>query len=170
MLEDIRKVLISREQIRARVGQLGEMISHDYKGSDLVVVGVLNGGVVFAADLVREITIPLTLDFISVSSYGKSTESTGIVRILKDLDTDIRNRNVLIVEDLIDTGLTRGPCEIKVCALLDKISRRKVDVTIEYRGFEIPDEFVVGYGLDFAGKYRNLPGICVLKPSVYKRQ
>jgi len=177
MLEDIQEVLIPSEVLKEKVKELGRIISEDYKGKDLVVICVLKGGVVFYADLIREITVPMEMDFMAVSSYGASTRSSGVVKIMKDLDTNINDKHVLIVEDIIDTGLTlkhlkellstRGPLSVKICSALDKPSRRKVDIEIEYKGIEIPDKFVVGYGLDYSGKYRNLPDVCVLKPSVY---
>jgi hypoxanthine phosphoribosyltransferase len=179
MRDSIQKVLISEKQIRERVKELGREISKDYEGKDLVVVGVLKGAILFLGDLVKNITVPLTMDFIAVSSYGNSTTTSGVVRILKDLDNSIENMDVLIVEDIIDSGLTlcylyenlrsRGPNSIKICTLLDKPERRKVDVKVDYTGFVIEDEFVVGYGLDFAEKYRNLPEICILRPEVYQK-
>lgn len=179
MLEDIEEILISREEMQKTVFELGARISEDYKGQDLVLVCVLKGGVVFHADLMRAITIPVDMDFMAVSSYGVSTKSSGVVRIIKDLDIDIKNKHVLIVEDIVDTGLTlahlkellktRGPLSVKICTALDKPSRRKATLEIEYRGIEIPDKFVVGYGLDYAEKYRNLPDVCILKPSVYTK-
>lgn len=179
MLGDIQEVLITRGTLDEKVKELGKRISEDYKGEELVVVCVLKGGVVFYADLIREIGIPVDLDFIAVSSYGASTKSSGVVKINKDLDTNITGKHVLIVEDIVDTGLTikhlkellstRGPKSVKVCSALDKPSRRKVGIEIEYKGLEIPDMFVVGYGLDYAGKYRNLPDVCVLKPSIYSK-
>lgn len=180
MLQDIEEILISKEEMQKKVVELGAQISEDYKGQDLVLVCVLKGGVVFHADLMRAITIPVDMDFMAVSSYGVSTKSSGVVRIIKDLDIDIKNKHVLIVEDIVDTGLTlahlkellktRGPLSVKICTALDKPSRRKAkDLEIEYRGIEIPDKFVVGYGLDYAEKYRNLPDVCILKPSVYSK-
>lgn len=179
MLEDIEEILISREEMNKKVMELGAQISEDYKGKDLVLVCVLKGGVVFHADLMRAISIPIDMDFMAVSSYGVSTKSSGVVRIIKDLDINIANKHVLIVEDIVDTGLTlthlkellktRGPLSVKICTALDKPSRRKVPLEIEYRGIEIPDKFVVGYGLDYAEKYRNLPDVCILKPSVYSK-
>lgn len=173
MLGDIEEVLVSREQIMEMVKELGARISKDYEGKDLVLVGVLKGGFIFLADLMREITIPCDMDLISVSSYGAATRSSGVVRIIKDIDINITNKHVLIVEDLVDTGLTlrhlkdlfntRGPKSVKVCTAFDKPSRRKIDIEIEYKGIEVPDRFIVGYGLDYAGKYRNLPDVCVLK-------
>jgi len=176
-LGDIKEVLVSREVLREKVRELGRKISSDYEGKELVLVGVLKGGFVFLADLMREITIPVDMDFISVSSYGESTKSSGVVRIIKDIDINVTNKHVLIVEDLVDTGLTlkhlkelfytRGPSSVKICTALDKPSRRKVEIGVEYEGILIPDEFVVGYGLDYAGKYRNLPDVCTLHPKVY---
>lgn len=177
MQRDIKEILISKEELNEKVKQLGERISEDYKGKELVLVGVLRGGFIFLADLVREITIPVDIDFISVSSYGASTKSSGVVRIMKDIDININGKHVLIVEDLVDTGLTlkylkellktRGPASVKICTALDKPSRRAVEIEVEYDGITIPDEFVIGYGLDYAGKYRNLPDVCVLKPEIY---
>ncbi len=181
MLGDIERVLITGEQIKKKIKQLGKKISNDYKDSDnLLLVGVLKGAVLFMSDLIRYIDIPLQIDFMAVSSYGSSTESSGVVRILKDLDETVEGKDVLVVEDIIDSGLTldymcnilssRKPASLKICALLDKPSRRKVDLEVDYLGFEIPDYFVVGYGLDYAGKYRNLPYICILKPEIYLNQ
>jgi len=177
MLNDVEKCLISREQIAEKVALLGQQISEDYRGKDLIVVGILKGAVVFLSDLIREISIPLYIDFMAVSSYGSSTESSGVVRILNDLDMSIEGMHVLIVEDIVDTGLTlkylvenlknRKAASVKVCTLLEKPARRKVKVDLDYNGFVIPDEFVVGYGLDYNNKYRNLPGIYVLKKEVY---
>ena len=178
MERDIKEILISEDQIQQKVKELGKQITRDYKGKDPILVGVLNGAVIFMADLMRCIDIPVEIDFMAVSSYGVSTESSGIVRILKDLDKSIEDRHVIVVEDIIDTGLTlkylttllkdRKPRSIRLCSLLDKPERRKIDIDIDYKGFSIPDEFVVGYGLDFKEKYRNLPYICVLKPEVYQ--
>jgi len=177
MMGDIEKILVPREQISDMVKRLGKRISEDYRGSDLVLVGVLKGGFIFLADLMREITIPVDMDLIAVSSYGASTKSSGVVRIIKDMDLDVANKHVLIVEDLVDTGLTlrhlkdlfntRGPKSVKICTAFDKPSRRKVDIEIEYNGIVVPDEFIVGYGLDYAGKYRNLPDVCTLKKEIY---
>ncbi|NLZ51923.1 MAG: hypoxanthine phosphoribosyltransferase [Thermoanaerobacteraceae bacterium] len=179
LINDVEKVLISEEQIKQKIKLLGERITNDYKDSDdLLLVGVLKGAVVFMADLIRHIDLPLNIDFMAVSSYGSSTESSGVVRILKDLDETVEGKDLLVVEDIIDSGLTlsymcdilksRKPNSLKICALLDKPSRRKIDLKVDYLGFEIPDYFVVGYGLDYAGKYRNLPDICVLKPEIYQ--
>lgn len=172
IMGEFTRVLVDRETIKEKVKELGSMISKDYQGKDLVLIGVLKGGFMFLADLMREITIPLDMDFISVSSYGASTQSSGIVRIIKDTDIDIKGKHVIIVEDLVDTGLTlrylkdlfraREPLSVSVCAAFDKPSRRKVNIGIEYRGIEVPDMFIVGYGLDYAGKYRNLPDVCVV--------
>ncbi len=168
----IEEVLFGNETILQRVKQLGEKISADYKGKELVVVGVLTGSVPFVSDLIRNIDIPMELDFVAVSSYGAATKSSGIVEIRKDLGHSVVNKHVLIIEDIIDTGLTldylhkslkgRNPASVKTCVLLDKPSRREVNVTVDYSGFEIEDRFVVGYGLDYAGHYRNLPYIGVL--------
>lgn len=166
-MEGIVEVLISRENVEARTSELAKEIEKDYTGKDLVCVGLLKGSVMFMADLIKEINLDLRIDFMKVSSYGSGTNSTGVVKILKDVDLDLTGKDVLIVEDIIDTGLTivnvkdflskKNPNSIKVCTLLDKPSRRLVDVKGEYVGFEIPDEFVVGYGLDLDEKYRNIP-------------
>jgi hypoxanthine phosphoribosyltransferase len=176
---DIEKILISEDQIKKRLKELGEKITADYNGKDkFLLVGVLKGAVIFMSDLIRQIELPLQVDFMAVSSYGASTESSGVVRILKDLEENVEGKNLLIVEDIIDSGLTlsymysilksRKPASIKICTLLDKPSRRRVDIKVDYLGFEIPDYFVVGYGLDYNEKYRNLPYICVLKPEIYQ--
>lgn len=173
----IEKVLIDDAQVQAKIRELGAQITADYAGKDLLLVGVLRGALLFIVDLARQIDLPLEMDFMAISSYGAATETSGVVRILKDLDTAIEGRDVLIVEDIIDSGLTlnyivehlrnRGPASIKICALLNKPSRRRVDVKIDYHGFDIPDEFVVGYGLDFQQRYRNVPFVGVLKPETY---
>jgi len=175
---DIDRILIGAEEIQQKVAELGQKITEDYLGKDLLVVGILKGAIIFLSDLVRHINIPLTLDFVAVTSYGASTSSSGVVRILKDLDTPVEGRHVLIVEDIVDTGLTlrylvrtlqaRRPASIRTCTFLDKPSRRTVNMHPDYNGFEIPDVFVVGYGLDYAEKYRHLPFLAVLKPEVYK--
>ncbi|GAW92177.1 hypoxanthine phosphoribosyltransferase [Calderihabitans maritimus] len=180
MERDVQEILLDRVQIAAKVKELGKKISEDYRGKDLLVVGILKGAIMFMADLVREIDIPITVDFMAVSSYGQSTESSGAVRILKDLEVSVEGKNVLIVEDIVDTGLTlryllenlksRHPASVRVCTLLDKPSRRQVEVSPDYNGFEIPDKFVVGYGLDYAEQYRHLPYIAVLKPEAYGRE
>ncbi|MEW6182966.1 MAG: hypoxanthine phosphoribosyltransferase [Bacillota bacterium] len=177
MHPDIERVLLTRQEIQERVAVLGKDISKDYQGKELLAIGVLKGSVVFLADLLRVLTVPVELDFIAVSSYGAASSSAGIVRILKDLDRTVKEREVLLVEDIVDTGLTlkfitehlnsQKPVGVRVCSLLDKPSRRKVDVHIDYLGFSVPDEFMVGYGLDFAGRYRNLPDVCVLRRAVY---
>jgi hypoxanthine phosphoribosyltransferase len=173
----IEKVLIDDASVQAKVRELGARITTDYAGQDLLLVGVLRGALLFIVDLARQIDLPLEMDFMAISSYGAATETSGVVRILKDLDTAIEGRHVLIVEDIIDSGLTlnyivehlrnRNPASIKICALLNKPSRRRVDVKIDYHGFDIPDEFVVGYGLDFRQRYRNVPFVGVLKPETY---
>ncbi|MEW6447075.1 MAG: hypoxanthine phosphoribosyltransferase [Bacillota bacterium] len=178
MHPDVERVLLTRQEIHERVKALGEEISSDYRGKELLAVGVLKGSVVFLADLLRVLNVPVELDFIAVSSYSSSSTSTGVVRVLKDLDRSVNGREVLLVEDIVDTGLTlkhitehlrsQKPAGFRVCALLDKPSRRRVEVQIDYLGFSIPDEFVVGYGLDYAGRYRNLPDICVLHREVYE--
>jgi len=177
MIKDVKEVLVSEAEIAAKVEELAAMINKDYQGKDLLVIGVLRGANVFVADLIRKITLPVVLDFMAVSSYGASTESSGAVRILKDLDEDIKGMHVLVIEDIIDTGLTlnylskilksRGAKSIELCTLLDKPQRRKAPIEVKYKGFDIPDEFVVGYGIDFAEKYRNLPFVGVLKPEAY---
>lgn len=180
MNENFGTVLISKEQLQGKIREIGEKISRDYEGEELVLIGVLKGGFVFLADLMREISNPLELDFISVSSYGASTKTSGVVRMIKDVDIDVKDKNILIVEDIVDTGLTlkyikelfeaRGPKSVRVCTALDKPSRRRVELVPEYCGFEIPDEFVVGYGLDYNNKYRNIPDVYVLHPSVYSNK
>jgi hypoxanthine phosphoribosyltransferase len=175
--DDVASVLITEEEIRARVADLGRRISEDYEGRELTLVSVLKGSLPFMADLMRAITIPVAIDLMEVSSYGTATESSGLVRILKDLSSSIDGRDVLIVEDIIDTGLTlnylvrylrgKNPRSLRICTLVDKPARRLVDIPIDYRGFEIPDQFVIGYGLDYGEYYRNLPFIGVLKPEVY---
>jgi hypoxanthine phosphoribosyltransferase len=168
----IGEILIDRDTLAARVAELGAEVSADYEGRDLLLIGVLKGAVFFMADLMRHLTVPCEVDFMAISSYGDATDSSGIVRILKDLDINIEGRDVLVVEDIIDSGLTlsylirnlesREPLSLEVCALLTKPSRREIDVPVRYVGFEIPNKFVVGYGLDFAERYRNLPYVGVL--------
>lgn len=179
MHPDVREIMITEEQIVQKVRELGQRISEDYRGKDILMVGILKGAVIFMADLVRNITAPVRIDFMAVSSYGKASESSGVVQILKDLDQSIEGRHVIVVEDIVDTGLTlkymldnlttRKPASLKICTLLDKPSRRKADVTPDYNGFVIPDEFVVGYGLDYGEDYRHLKEIAVLKPEVYSK-
>jgi hypoxanthine phosphoribosyltransferase len=168
----VGEILIDRDALAARVAELGAEVSADYEGRDLLLIGVLKGAVFFMADLMRHLTVPCEVDFMAISSYGDATDSSGIVRILKDLDINIEGRDVLVVEDIIDSGLTlsylirnlesREPSSLEVCALLTKPSRREIDVPVRYVGFEIPNKFVVGYGLDFAERYRNLPYVGVL--------
>jgi hypoxanthine phosphoribosyltransferase len=175
--DDISKVLVDEETIRARVSALGEAISQAYAGQDLVLVSVLKGSIIFMSDLVRAITVPHEIDFMATSSYGAATSSSGVVRILKDLNVSIQGRNVLVVEDIIDSGHTlsyllrllqeRQPASLRIVTLLDKPERRAVPIHVDWIGFSIPNEFVVGYGLDYNELYRNLPYIGVLKPSVY---
>jgi hypoxanthine phosphoribosyltransferase len=179
MMPDVKEVLIPSSEIQEKVGEMGELITEDYRGERPLLVGILRGAVVVLGDLMRNIDLPCEIDFMDISSYGTGTSSSGVVRILKDLEEDITDRHVLIVEDIIDTGLTlsyirrsllaRGPASLEICALLSKPSRRRVELDVKYLGFEVPDEFVVGYGLDFAGAYRNLPDICVLKPEVFAK-
>ncbi len=179
LVSDVAEVLLTEEQIKAKVAELGKRISDDYAGRELTLVSVLKGSLPFMADLMRRITLPLRIDLMEVSSYGgTSTESSGLVRILKDLSAPIDGRDVLLVEDIIDTGLTlnylirylkgKNPNSIKVCSLLDKPARRLVEIPLDYVGFEIPDAFVVGYGLDFGEVYRNLRFVGVLRPEVYE--
>ena len=178
MHEDIEEILISEPVLQARIAALAAAIQEDYAGRPLLLVGILRGAMMFMADLARQLDMPLEMDFMAISSYGSATESSGVVRILKDLDTSVEGRHILIVEDIIDSGLTlkylmenlarRNPAHIAVCALLDKEKAHEDDIIQpQYTGFRIPDRFVVGYGLDYAQKYRNLPYIGVLKPSVY---
>jgi len=172
----VREVLIEPEALQQRVAELGEEISADYAGRDLLLVGVLKGAVFFMADLMRHLKVPCEIDFMAISSYGASTDSSGVVRILKDLDINIEGRDVLVVEDIIDSGLTlsylmrnleaREPATLEVCALLTKPERREIEVPVRYVGFEIPNRFVIGYGLDFAELYRNLPYVGVLDPAL----
>ena len=178
MLDDIAHILITEEQLRQRTRELGGQISRDYDGKDLHLICVLKGGATFLVDLMRQISIPHSIDFMATSSYGSATESSGVVRILKDLDAPIEGRNVLIVDDIIDSGLTiaylrrilleRMPTSLSICTLLDKKVRREVEVPLDYIGFAIPNEFVVGHGMDFREIYRNLPFVGVLKPETYR--
>nr|WP_302595107.1 hypoxanthine phosphoribosyltransferase [uncultured Cellulosilyticum sp.] len=179
MRQDIAKVLYSQEALEKRVAELGAQITKDYAGKKLMVIGILKGSNIFTSDLVRHIDLPLQMDFMVVSSYGSATESSGVVRIIKDLDTSVEDTHLLIIEDIIDSGLTlhylkenllsRNPESVKICTLLDKPSRRKEHVDVDYVGFEVPDEFIVGYGIDYAERYRNLPYIGVLDRSVYEK-
>lgn len=179
MKNDILKVLYTEQQIEEITAKLGAEISRDYADKNPIIVSVLKGSFIFMADLARKITIPCQVDFMSVSSYGAGTSSTGEVRIMKDLDEAIEGRHIVIVEDILDSGLTlsyllqvlanRGAASIELCTFLNKPSRRKIDVKVKYDGYHIPDEFVVGYGLDYAEKYRNLPYVGILKPEVYSK-
>ena len=172
----VGEVLIEEEPLQARIAELGAEVSREYEGRDLLLVGVLKGAVFFMADLMRELTVPCEIDFMAISSYGAATDSSGVVRILKDLDTNIAGRDVLVVEDIIDSGLTlsylmrslkaRKPASLEICALLTKPERREIDVPVKFVGFEIPNKFVIGYGLDFAERYRNLPYVAVLHPDL----
>jgi len=174
---DVGEVLIDQDTLRTRVEELGAEISVDYEGRDLLLVGVLKGAIFFISDLMRELTVPCEIDFMAISSYGAGTDSSGVVRILKDLDHDLRDRDVLVVEDIVDSGLTlkyllknlagRKPATLEVAALLRKEGIQQVPLDVRYVGFDIPNEFVVGYGLDYAEKYRNLPFIGKLRPSAY---
>jgi hypoxanthine phosphoribosyltransferase len=176
--QDIDRILISGDEVQAKIRELGDQITEDYRGKDLLLVGVLKGAFVVMADLSRYIRLPLRFDFMAVSSYGASTKTSGVVRILKDLDHDIEDMHVLLVEDIVDSGLTlayllknlraRRPVSLEVCALMQKPEVRRVDIDIRYKGFEIPPVFVVGYGLDFAEKYRNLPYVATLKAEAYE--
>ena len=179
MREDVLKTLISQEEIAAKVKEMGAKITKDDQGSNLMLVTVLKGAVVFLADIMREIDVPAEIDFMVVSSYGAGVKSSGVVKIVKDLDVPLAGKDILIIEDILDSGLTlsyikelltsRGPKSIKIATLLDKPDRRKVDLKADYIGFTVPDEFVIGYGLDYDEKYRNLPYIGILKPEVYSK-
>lgn len=178
LYDDVAEVLISEEQIQQRIAELATRIHADFAGEQILIIAVLKGALLFLADLIRHIDLPLAIDFLAVSSYGSGTESSGVVRILKDLDETIEQRHVIIVEDIVDSGRTldyllrmlrqRNPATLHVCTLLDKRDRREIEVPIDYVGFEVPDAFVVGYGLDFAEHYRQLPFIGVLKPEIYE--
>lgn len=178
MHEDILEILISENQLRAKIAELGAQITQYYQGANLLLLGTLKGAVPFIADLSRAIELPLEIDYMAVASYGASTHSSGVVRIVKDLEGPINQKHVLIIEDIIDSGLTlhylvdllyrRNPLSLRICTLLDKERERLKAVTVDYTGFTIPDKFVVGYGLDYAQHYRNLPYIGVLKPSIYE--
>ena len=180
MHEDIAEILLSDEEIQAKVVELGQQITADYRGKNLLLLGTLKGAVPFIADLSRAISLPLEIDYMAISSYGNSTESSGVVRILKDLEGPISQKHVLIVEDIVDSGLTlhyltdvlrqRKPLSLRICTLLDKGRERVKAVELDYTGFQIPDRFVVGYGLDYAQRYRNLPYIGILKPYVYQEE
>lgn len=177
MHDDIETIVLTEEQIRARIRELGDEISRDYGDEPILLVAVLRGAALFIADLARSISSPVEIDFMAVSSYGSSTKSSGVVRIIKDLDESLEGRHVLVVEDILDTGLTlkyllknlasRGPESLEVITLLSKSGKQRVPISCKYIGFDVPDEFVVGYGLDYAERYRNLPYIGILKPAVY---
>lgn len=179
MKNDIERVLLSEEEISGKIRELGSKISEEYKNKDLMLVGVLKGSVPFMAELMKRITIPCEMDFMAVSSYGNSTESSGVVRILKDLDFEIENKDVLIIEDIIDSGITlkylvkylkaKNPNSVEIACLLNKPERRQVEIDIKYLGYDVPNYFLVGYGLDYAEKYRNLPYVGILKEEVYKK-
>lgn len=178
MHEDIDEIMISEDQVRAKVQELGEQITRDYRGKNLLLLGTLKGAVPFIADLARAIELPLEVDYMAVASYGNTTQSSGVVRILKDLEGPIDQKHVLIIEDIIDSGLTlhylvdllrqRNPLSLRICTLLNKERTRLKQAEVSYVGFSIPDKFVVGYGLDYAQRYRNLPYIGILKPSIYE--
>ena len=180
MYQDIQEILVRKEEISNAVKMLGEMITNDYQGKNPIMVCILKGASVFYVDLIREIDLPVTMDFMMVSSYGHGTQSTGNVMIRKDLDIDVHGRDVILVEDIVDTGVTlsflskifdqRGAASVKIATLLDKPARRKVELKADYFCFTIPDAFVVGYGLDYAEKYRNLPDIGILKPEIYEKK
>ncbi len=180
MLEqDVEKVLISEEELKRRIAEMGRQITQEYHGELLTIVGILKGASIFFADLARSIDLPLQMDFMSVSSYGTEATSSGVVKIIKDLDADVTGRHILLVEDIIDTGITlaylrdylsnRGAKSVKICTLLDKPSRREKAVQVDYIGFTMPDEFIIGYGIDYAENYRNLPYVASLKRSVYEK-
>lgn len=179
MLQDIESIFLDKEVIANRVHELGAEISKDFAGEEVMLVGILKGASIFLSDLVREISLPAYIDYMVVSSYGNSAETSGVVRIIKDLEDDIDGKNIIIVEDIIDTGLTleylrknllsRNPKSLKICTLLDKPARREREIKVDYKGFEVPDEFIIGYGIDYAEKYRNLPFIGLLKREVYEK-
>ncbi len=177
IFDDIAETLLTEEQIADIVKKMGKQISEDYQDKNLLLVSVLKGSLVFMADLMREITVPCSIDFLSVSSYGNGTSTTGEVRILKDLDASLEGKDLLVVEDILDSGVTlsfllknllaRNPASVRLCTFLDKPERRRVDIKADYIGASVPDKFIVGYGLDYAEKYRNIPFVGVLKPEVY---
>ena len=180
MYQNLTKILVTREEIAAKVDELGKKITADYQGKEPVLICILKGGAVFFTDLMRAIDLPLTIEFMAISSYGSATKTSGVVKVVKDLDNDILNKDVIIVEDIVDSGVTlnylrgmldhRGAASIRIVTLLDKPARRRVkDLKVDYSCFNIPDEFVVGYGLDYDQKYRNLPDIGVLSPKVYEK-
>lgn len=179
MINDLEKVLITEEDLSKRIKELGKVISKDYEGKNLIVVGILKGSVIFASELIKNVNVACEMDFMAVSSYGSASETTGVVRILKDLDHSIEGKHVLIVEDIVDTGITlsylldylkaRKASSIEIISLLNKPSRRRAHVNVKYSGFDVPDEFIVGYGLDYNEKYRNLPFVGILKREVYEK-
>ncbi len=178
MRNDLAKIIIDEETIQEKVQEIADQISKDYKGKNPIVICILRGAALFAVDLIKKIAIPIEIDFMAVSSYGDSTKSSGVVQIKKDIDSDITGRHIIIVEDIVDTGLTlkyideyyekHNPKSIKICSLLDKPEAHEIDIEIDYKGFDVGNEFVVGYGLDYAQKYRNLPYIGILKEEIYK--
>lgn len=179
LMKDIKHVLVPKAELDARIAEIGRQITKDYEGKNLVLVGILKGAMPFLCDLMRQIDLPLTLDTMCVSSYGNSTVSSGSVKISKDLDRDIHGKDVIVVEDIIDTGITmsalvpllkqRGAASVELAICLDKKERREKEVAVKYIGFTVPDEFIVGYGCDYAERYRNLPEVCTLKSEVYTR-
>jgi hypoxanthine phosphoribosyltransferase len=179
MLQDVETILLDEGVLADRIKELGEEISKDYAGEDVLLVGILKGASVFMSDLIRQISLAAYIDYMVVSSYGNSAETSGVVRIIKDLEDNIEGKNVIIVEDIIDTGLTlaylkqnllsRHPKSLKICTLLDKPARREKEINIDYKGFDVPDEFIIGYGIDYAEKYRNLPFVGLLKREVYEK-
>ena len=179
MINDVERILFTQEELSRRVGELGAQISRDYEGKNLLLISVLKGSVVLMADLMRSITIPCQIDFMMVSSYGAGLKTSGVVKIMKDLDVPLEGRDLIIVEDILDSGKTlhylkgmlgeRHPNSIRIAALLDKPDRREAPVKADYVGFVVPDQFIVGYGLDYAEKYRNLPYIGILKPEIYEK-
>lgn len=179
MNKDVKEILLSEETLHERIKEMGAQISKDYEGRELILLGILKGSVVFMSDLMKCITIPCKMDFMAVSSYGDSTKSSGIVKIIKDLDYEIKNKDILIVEDIIDSGITlkylmkylgaRNPRSLEISCLLNKPDRRKEELDVKYLGFDVPDYFLVGFGLDYAEHYRNLPYVGILKESVYNK-
>ncbi len=179
MLKDVETILLSEDVLANRIHELGEEISKDYDGEEVMLVGILKGASVFLSDLIRQISIPAYIDYMVVSSYGNSAETSGVVRIIKDLEDNIEGKNIIIVEDIIDTGLTlaylkqnllsRQPKSLKICTLLDKPARREKEIDVDYKGFDVPDEFIIGYGIDYAERYRNLPFIGILKREIYTK-
>ena len=177
--EDLEKVLVTKDEIAQKVNALGKQITEDYQGKSLIAVCILKGAVVFFSDLIRAIDLPMDLDFMAISSYGSSTKSTGVVKLVKDLDRDVYGRDVLVVEDIVDSGMTlsyikkellhRGASSVRIATLLDKPARRRVELEVEYSCFNIPDAFVVGYGMDYDEKYRNLPDVGILHPRIYTK-